>query len=80
MGDRLRIIKPTRRFKKGYMANWREELFTFGEVHPLIVDAGTTLYGTFYELQHVSVSMDKLYRVEAILQRHKVGKRWAEVL
>ena len=70
------------------MASWSEELFTVGEAHPfdppvyrLINDAGTILEGTFYEqkLQKVIVSHDKLYRVEAVLQRRKKGK-CAEVL
>ncbi|MEG7521767.1 MAG: hypothetical protein M3H12_01510 [Chromatiales bacterium] len=33
-GDNVRISKATRRFKKGYMANWSEELFTVVETHP----------------------------------------------
>ena len=76
------------RFRKGYMASWSEELFTVGGAHPfdppayrLIDDAGTILDGTFYEqeLQKVIASQDKVYRVEAVLQRRKKGKR-AEVL
>ena len=70
------------------MASWSEELFTVGGAHPfdppvyrLIDDAGTILDGTFYEQewQKVIVSQDKLYRVEAVLQRRKKGKH-AEVL
>ena len=85
---RIRISKAKKRFRKGYMASWSEELFTVGEAHPfdppvyrLIDDAGTILDGTFYEqeLQKVIVSQDTLYRVEAVLQRWKKGKR-AEVL
>ena len=83
----MRISKTKKRFRKGYMASWSEELFTVGEAHPfdppvyrLIDGAGTILDGTFYEqeLQKVIVSQDKLYRVEAVLQRRKKGKR-AEV-
>ena len=35
------------------------------------------LDGTFYELelQKVSVPVDRVYRVEAVLQRRKVGRR-----
>ena len=81
--DRVRISKPKRRFEKGYMANW-SELFTIREVHVsdppvyrLVDDLGEVLDGTFYEpeLQKVLVSKDKLYRVESLLQRRKVGKR-----
>ena len=83
VGDRVRISKAKKRFRKGYMASWSEELFTVGGAHPfdppvyrLIDDAGTILDGTFYEqeLQKVIVSHDKLYRVEAVLQRRKKGK------
>ena len=40
-------------------------------------DLGEVLDGTFYEpeLQKVLFSTDKLYRVESVLQRRKVGKR-----
>jgi len=88
VGDRVRISKAKKRFRKGYMASWSEELFTVGGAHPfdppvyrLIDDAGMILDGTFYEqeLQKVIVSQDKLYRVEAVLQRREKGKR-AEVL
>ena len=82
--DRVRISKAKRRFEKGYMANWSEELFTIREVHAsdppvyrLVDNLGEVLDGTFYEpeLQKVLVSKDKLYRVESVLQRRKMGKR-----
>ena len=66
------------------MANLIEELFTIRDAHPsnprvylLVNDLGETLDGTFYEpvMQKVSVPKDKLYRVESVLQRRKVGKR-----
>ena len=65
--DRVRISKFKRQFQKGYMANRSEEIDDLGEV----------LDGTFYEpeLQMVSFPTDKLYRVESVLQRRKVGRR-----
>ncbi|RLJ22848.1 hypothetical protein DJ031_00135 [bacterium endosymbiont of Escarpia laminata] len=84
VGDRVRISKVKRRFDKGYTVNWTEELFTIREVHPsdppvyrLTDDLGEILDGTFYEpeLQKVTVPADKLYRVESIVQRRKVGRR-----
>ena len=52
--DRVRISKAKRRFEKGYMANWSEELFTThavpASIHPC----------TEPELQKISVSKDKL--------------------
>ena len=59
-------------------------MFTIHKVHPsdpsvyrLIDDLGEMLDGTFYEpeLQKVSVPADKMYRVESVLQRSKVGRR-----
>ena len=88
VSNRVRISKFKRLFEKGYIANWSEEMFTIHEVHPsdppvyrLIDDLGEVLDGTFYEpeLQKVSVPIDKVYRVESVLQRRKVGRR-TEVL
>ena len=88
VGDRVRISKVKRQFKNGYMANWTEELFTVSNAHrsdpPVysLVDVhGELVAGSFYEpeLQKVLVSKDKLYPIETILQRRRVGNR-AEVL
>ena len=66
------------------MANWTEELFTVTSSHRsdppvyrLVDDHGELLDGSFYEpeLQKVSVSNDKLYRIETVLRRRKVVKR-----
>ena len=71
--NRVRISKFKRLFKKGYMANRSEEIFTIHEVHPsdspvyrLIDDLGEMLDGIFYEpeLQKVLVPAVKMYRVE----------------
>ena len=84
VSDRVRISKYKGKFEKGYAANWSEEMFTIHEVHPsdppvyrLRDDLGEMLEGTFYEmeLQKVSVPADKLYYVETVLQRRKVGRR-----
>ena len=84
VSDRVRISKYKGKFEKGYAANWSHEMFTIYEVHPseppvyrLRDDLGEVLEGTFYEmeLQKVLVPADKLYYVEAVLQRRKVGRR-----
>ena len=84
VSNRVRISKYKGKFEKGYAANWSEEIFTIHEVHPsdppvyrLNDDLGDVLDGTFYEpeLQKVSVPVDKVYRVESVLQRRKVGIR-----
>ncbi|MEG7521703.1 MAG: hypothetical protein M3H12_01175 [Chromatiales bacterium] len=79
--DRVRISRVKQRFKKVYMANWTEEIFTIRDIHPSVYrmmdDLGEMLDGTFYEpeLQNVSVPTNKLYRMELILQRRNVGRR-----
>ena len=84
VSDRVRVSKYKRTFEKGYETNWSEEMFTIHEVHPsdppvyrLRDDLGEVLEGTFYELelQKVSVPVDKVFRVEEVLQRRTVGRR-----
>ena len=84
VSDRVRVSKYKGQFEKGYAANWSHEMFTIHEVHPsdppvyrLRDDLGEVLEDTFYELelQKVSVPGDKLYYVQAVLQRRKVGRR-----
>ena len=52
----MRISKAKKLFKKGYMANWTEELFTIRDTHlsdppvyHLTDDRGKPLDGTIYE-------------------------------
>ena len=84
VSDRVRVSKYKGTFEKGYETNWSEEVFTVHEVHPseppvyrLRDDLGDVLDDAFYELelQKVSVPNDKMYRVESVLQRRKVGGR-----
>ena len=83
VSDRVRVSKYKGTFERNE-TNWSEEVFTVHEVHPseppvyrLRDDLGDVLDGTFYELelQKVSVPDDKVYRVESVLQRRKVGGR-----
>ena len=86
--DRVRISKAKRMFKKGYLPNWSDEIFTVKSVHRtdppvyrLIDDQGSQIEGTFYEpeLQKVVVTKDKVYRIEKVLQQRKRGRK-AQVL
>ena len=79
VGDTVRISKARRAFKKGYLAQWTEEIFTIvnrkSTQPPTFVLAdysGEVLKGTFYpqELQKVNKT-DNVYRVEKILKRTK---------
>ena len=82
--DKNQNYKLVIAFKKGYMANWSEEIFMIRDVHqsdPLVfslIDArGETLDSTFYEseVQKVLARSNKRYRIEAVLRRRTEGKR-----
>ena len=75
-GGKPIISKAKRQFKKGYMANWSEELFTITDalrsdppMYRMADDHGEILDGTFYkpELQKASVPKNK---------RNHVSKRF----
>ena len=82
-GDRVRLSKAKRTFKKGYLPNWTEELFmvvkcieTRPPVYLVKDDRGEILEGTFYaeELQKV-IKTDDIYKIEPILKKRKKGRR-----
>ena len=84
VGEHVRISKARRTFKKGYLPNWTQEIFTVVEcrlgVPPVYVlqdDQGEVLQGTFYaeELQTVVITKDKLYKIEDVLEERKRGKQ-----
>ena len=83
-GDRVRLSKAMRMFKKVYLPNWTEELITivrYIETRPpvylIIDDHGKILEGTFYaeELQKV-IKTDDVYKIETILNKKKKGRRF----
>jgi len=87
VGDRVRLNKKHRPFKKGYLPGWTEEVFiiTYVRNHPMVTYNvsewdGTPIEGTFYpqDLQKVNVTDDSLFRVEKVLKRKKgqVLVRW----
>ena len=82
VGDRVRISKSRRTFKKGYLPNWTEEIFTISKritkerpIYKLTDDSGEILEGSFYEeeLQKV-IKEDNIFRVENILRKKKRGR------
>ena len=82
-GDRVRLVKSKRTFKKGYLPSWTEELFTIVkcmETRPPVYvvkdDHDEILEGTFYgeELQKV-IKKDDVYKIEEILKKRKKGRR-----
>ena len=79
-GDTVRISKAKKQFKKGYLPNWSDEIFTVHEVkqtqppvYKLKDYHDEVLEGTFYEqeLQKVQVTSDKMYLVETVLDTRK---------
>ena len=77
VGDTVRISKARRTFKKGYLAQWMEKIFTVVErkstrppTFVLIDYSGEVLKNTLcpQELQKVTKMYD-VYRVEKILKR-----------
>ena len=78
VGDRVRLNKKIKLFKKGYLPGWTEEVFVIPESIPGPVPTykleerdGTPLKGTFYEqdVQKVSVKDDNIFRIEKIVKR-----------
>ena len=87
VGDRVRLNKKYRIFKKGYLPGWTEEVFVVARAVSGVVPYykiqewdGTPVVGTFYaqDLQKVTVKDDDLFRVEKIVKRKgdKVLVRW----
>ena len=87
VGDRVRLNKKYRIFKKGYLPGWTEEVFVVARAVAGVVPYykihewdGTPVVGTFYaqDLQKVTVKDDDLFRVEKIVKRKgdKVLVRW----
>ena len=79
VSDKVRISKGKHIFKRGYMPNWSEEIFTIEERYPTdpgtygIVDYdGEPIKGKFYEqeLQKV-IKEDDVYEVEEILKTRR---------
>ncbi|KAK3755141.1 hypothetical protein QZH41_020561 [Actinostola sp. cb2023] len=88
VGDQVRMSKLDRAFKKGYLANWTEEVFVIASQmrgtpprYKLNEWDGDPIKGSFYEqeLQRVTVRPEDSFRVEAIVKRRRrAGK--SEVL
>jgi hypothetical protein len=79
VGDKVRISKAKRVFKKGYLPNWTDELFTIVErfpTHPVTYAlkdyGGEDIKGKFYEFEIQKViKEDDVYDVEKILKTRK---------
>ena len=79
VGGRVRISKSRRTFKKGYLPNWTDEIFTICKritierpIYKMTDDSGEIPEGSFYEeeLQKV-IKQDNIFRIECILRKKK---------
>ena len=87
VGDRVRISKTRRVFKKGYLPSWTFELFTVSQVkntHPVTYklkdDHDEELKGTFYEQELQKVGAKEVYQIESVLDYRLVRKGQKEYL
>ena len=88
VGDKVRLNKKHRPFKKGYLPGWTEEVFVVTKVrrdgnvvvYKISEWDDTPIKGTFYEedLQKVTTSDDDLFRIDSVVKRRKdsVLVRW----
>ena len=77
IGDKVRISKKKKTFKKGYTTRWTEEIFTIVEVKhtsPVtykIADLNREeIRGSFYEPELQKMSQ-QLFRIEKVIKRGK---------
>ena len=86
-GDRVRLSKARRTFKKGYLPSWTEELFTISRINRTLPvtyvlkdDHGEELKGTFYKEEIQKVGDKQVYRIETILDERPGQNRQKEYL
>ena len=88
VGDKVRLNKKFRVFKKSYLPQWTEEVFLVKSIftkQPVVTYKltewdGEDIKGTFYEqdVQKVNVADNALFRIEKVLKRqgNKVYVAW----
>ena len=76
VGDSVRISKASRVFKKGYLPNWSEEIFTVASVHhtkPITYRiheaSGEEITGSFYEYELQKTLRDRPFVIEYELDK-----------
>ena len=77
VGDYVRISKTSRPFKKGYLPNWSEEIFTVASIvrtvpvtYRIKEENGNLIKGTFYEKELQKTQRKKIFEIE-----HELDKR-----
>jgi len=79
VGDKVRIAQHKHIFKKGYLPNFTEEIFTIKDRiarHPVVYKicdwSGESIVGIFYEWELVKVvKPDDVYKIEKVLKTRK---------
>ena len=76
IGDYVRISKTSRPFKKGYLPNWSEEIFTVASIvksvpvtYRIKEENGTFIKGTFYEKELQKTQRKRVFEIEHVLDR-----------
>ena len=84
IGDKVRLSKLRRIFKKGYLPKWTDEYFavidqiaTNPPVYKIIDLNGEILDGAFYkqELQKIEISENEEYKIDILKRRVRKGKK-----
>ena len=83
VGDRVRISYMRKTFRKGYLPNWSEELFTIHKIKRTVPvryiikdESDVILDGSFYEQELQKVhKVDHVYRIEVILKERKKNNK-----
>lgn len=86
-GDRVRISKARRVFKKGYLPLWTDELFSISRVLNTVPvtfvlkdDHGDELRGSFYAQEIQKVGDKVIYRLDSILKQRNSKSGGCEYL
>ena len=82
VNSHVRISKARRAFKKGYLSNWTEEVFTIvarekkiRPVYTLKDYNGEIIEGKFYEEELKQVDSPSEFRIEKVLKKKRQGNR-----
>ena len=82
LNSHVRISKARRTFKKGYLPNWTEEIFTIASrgkkirpVYTLKDYNNNIIEGTFYEEELQQVDLPNEFRIEKVLKQKRQGNR-----
>ena len=82
LNSHVRISKTRRTFKKGYLPNWTEEIFTIASrekkvkpVYTLKDYNNNIIEGKFYEEELQQVDLPNEFRIEKIIKKKRQGNR-----